>query len=284
MILPAPVVLPSGERAEFIPDPFVPGTFQLVVAGTPQSHINPSHPEELFFDYIRRIGHVIDECVPTGEPITAVHLGAGALTLPRYIAATRRGSLQQVIELHGELVDFVREAFPIPKQARIRIRRGDAREVAAKLPSGVRGKADIVVVDVFAGAQTPAHLTTVEFYRELSPLLASHGVIAVNAADGAGMMFVKSQLATLKNVFRHVAAIGEPQVLKGRRFGNVILLGTNAEDGWSWLPRTVTSGPFPARLLEGDELTVFIGQVRPVADTAAKPSPLPPKDVFGTNG
>lgn len=284
MTVPSPITLSTGEHAEILADPYIPHTYQLVVDGTPQSHINPAHPEELFFDYVRRIGNVIDECAPPGEAITAIHLGGGALTLPRYIAATRRGSQQQVIEMHGELVDYVREHFPLPKQARVRIRRGDAREVTAKLPQGLHGNTDVIVVDVFSGAQTPAHVTTVEFYELLVPLLASSGVVAINAADGAGMTFVKSQLKTLTQVFEHVAAIGEPQVLKGRRFGNVILLATNAPDGWSWLTRAVTLGPFPARLLAGDELTEFISHAHAITDASAKPSPPPPKGVFGSHG
>jgi hypothetical protein len=37
------------------------------------------------------MGHVIDQLRMPGEPITALHLGAGALTIPRYVVATRPG-------------------------------------------------------------------------------------------------------------------------------------------------------------------------------------------------
>ena len=80
------------------PDPFQAGAFILDVDGTPQSHIFPEHPDELFFEYIRRMGHVIDVAARAGDALTAIHLGAGALTLPRYIEATRPGSRQQVID------------------------------------------------------------------------------------------------------------------------------------------------------------------------------------------
>ena len=63
---------------------------QVVVDGTPQSHVDLDDPTHLAFEYVRRIGHAVD-LLPEG-PVTALHLGAGALTLPRYVEATRPGS------------------------------------------------------------------------------------------------------------------------------------------------------------------------------------------------
>src|SRR3982751_2989716 len=142
------ITLASGMHAEIRADRWVPGAFELVVDGTPQSHVNLDNPTELFFEYIARMGHVIDQLKQPGEPLTALHLGAGALTIPRYIEATRPGSRQQVLELESDLVDLVRAKLPWSKKASIRIRHGDAREVLGKLPSGLHGTVDLVVVDV----------------------------------------------------------------------------------------------------------------------------------------
>jgi spermidine synthase len=79
----------------------------------------------------------------------------------------------------------VRARLPPPRGAQVRVRIGDARDVAGRLPAGLQGTADLVVSDVFAGAQTPAHLTTVEYFRILGGLLAPDGVLLVNVADGA---------------------------------------------------------------------------------------------------
>jgi len=141
--------------------------------------------------------HVIDELATPGEAITAVHLGAGALTLPRYIEATRPGSRQQVIELERDLVELVRDALPWQRTASIRIRYGDARDVVARLPGGLRGSADLLVIDIFSGARTPAHVTSVEFYRSAVQLLAASGIVLVNIADGPGLAFARGQVATL---------------------------------------------------------------------------------------
>lgn len=281
MKLPEPVTLSSGLIASMEEDRWVPGSLVLTVDGTPQSHVNLREPGDLFFEYVRRIGHVIDLFRPDGEPISALHLGGGAFTLPRYIEATRPGSRQQVVEIESALVELVREAAPLPKRASIRVRHGDARSVLGRLPAGMRGAMDLVVVDVFAGSQTPAHVSSVEFYRLIRPLLSPDGVLVVNATDGAGQAFTRGQAATLSSLFGEVAAIAEPQTLKGRRFGNVVLLASASSPGLDWLPRLLAGGPHPARMLVGRELTEWMGGAQPVADADARPSPEPPAEIFG---
>ncbi len=80
-----------------------------------------------------------------------------------------------MIELERDLVDQVRSVLPFPRGASIRVRYGDAREVLSKLPAGLRGSVDLVVVDVFGGSQIPAHVTSVEFYREVAAFLSPPG-------------------------------------------------------------------------------------------------------------
>ena len=210
--IPSRVLSGSGHLATITPDRWVPGAFTLTVDGTPQSHVNLDDPTELFFEYVQRMGHVIDRIGMPGEPITAVHLGAGALTLPRYVEATRPGSRQQVVEIESDVVDLVREHLPWSKKASIRIRHGDAREVLGKLPGGLHGTVDLVVVDVFSGARTPAHVTSVEFYRLAVALLSPRGIIVANVADGPGLVFARSQAATLSSVLPHVAVLAETQI------------------------------------------------------------------------
>lgn len=270
----------SGLRATIEPDPYQDGAFILEIDGTPQSHVFIDDPSELFFEYIRRIGHVLDVYGEPGQPLTAVHLGGGALTLPRYIEATRPGSRQQVIELEQDLIDFVREHLPLQKNANIRIRYGDAREVMGKLPSGLHGNVDVVIVDVFSGARTPAHVTSVEFYREAAQLLSPTGVLIINVADGPGLAFARGQAATVQAVLPNVIALAETQVLKGRRFGNVVLVGSNDASLGDWLPRLLAGGPHPAKAVEGAEMRQFIGSAPIVLDTTAIASPTPNKTIF----
>ncbi|RNE67428.1 spermidine synthase [Cryobacterium tepidiphilum] len=277
---PSVVLKHSGLPAVIEPDRFTPGSYQLIVDGTPQSHVNLDDPRQLFFEYIQRIGHVIDLLGDPGEPITAVHLGAGALTLPRYVEATRPGSRQQVVELESDLVELVRAELPWDKRAAVRVRHGDAREVLGKLPAGLHGSVDLVVVDIFSGARTPAHVTSREFYELAAPLLSPRGVLAVNVADGPGLPFARAQAATLAAVFPHLIAMAETQVLKGRRFGNIVFVAAQTPIETEWIPRLLAGGPHPAKVIEGTELEQFMAQAQVTTDATATPSPLPGRTVF----
>ncbi len=243
------ITLSSGLHAEIRADRWVPGSFELVVDGTPQSHVNLENPGELFFEYVARMGHVIDQLKLPGEPLTALHLGAGALTIPRYIEHTRPGSRQQVLELEPGLVELVRRELPLPRGASIRVRYGDARETLAKLPAGLRGTVDVLVIDVFGGARIPAHVTSVEFYGECAAFLAPAGVLLVNVADGSGAPFARGQAANLVTLFDQdrVAVLAEPHVLKGRRYGNFVLVASPSALPLDWMPRLLAGGRTPPR-------------------------------------
>ncbi|MEO6944400.1 MAG: fused MFS/spermidine synthase [Lacisediminihabitans sp.] len=283
---PSTVLKHSGYLAVIEPDRWVPGAFTLIVDGTPQSHVNLNDPTQLFFEYVQRIGYVIDQIGMPGEPITAIHLGAGALTLPRYVEATRPGSRQQVIELETELVDLVRAHLPWSKQASIRVRHGDAREVIGRLPAGLNGQVDLLIVDVFSGARTPAHVTSIEFYRMAVSLLKPDGLIVANVADGPGLAFARGQAATLLEATGNVAALAETQILKGRRFGNIVMAGSRSELPLEWMPRLLAGGPHPSKVVAGAELRDFIAGASVVTDATATQSPPPSKNIFqvGTCG
>lgn len=255
------------------------GGWQLVVDGTPQSHVDPDRPDVLVYEYVQRAAHVIDQLTP--GPITAVHLGAGAMTLPRYVAHRRPGSRQQVLELEPALVELVREMAPLPRDAAIRVRYGDARAVLERLPAGLQRSVDLVVVDVFSGAQTPAHVTTVEFHRAVQALLAPGGIVIVNVADGRELRFARGQLATLGAVYEHVAGIADTGFLKGRRFGNLVAVASGRELPIASLPHVLARDAMPSKLVVGAELTRFARSAQPSVDATALPSPAPSRSVFG---
>src|SRR5215475_8969250 len=156
-----------------------PASWMLLADGVPQSHVDLDNPSYLEFEYVRRLGHLVDLAAPAGQPIRVLHLGGGALTLARYVAATRPGSSQLAVDNDAELVAIVRERLPLPRRrtGRIRIRVADAR---AAVEESAPGSFDIVVADVFAGGRTPAHLTSAEFTAAAANALAPGGMFAVN--------------------------------------------------------------------------------------------------------
>src|SRR5215218_4457580 len=136
---PTPV---TGGTAELLADADRDGSWMLLVNGTPQSHVDLDDPTHLEFEYVRRMGHVLDLAGEPGTPLDVVHLGGGALTLPRYVDATRPGSRQRVMEIDAPLTELVREHLPLPHRARIRVRAADARAGLVSLPTA---SADVVL-------------------------------------------------------------------------------------------------------------------------------------------
>ncbi|MGZ4567557.1 MAG: spermidine synthase [Blastococcus sp.] len=277
MRLPPGPTAVTGGTAELLADADRDGSWMLLVNGTPQSHVDLDDPAHLEFEYVRRMGHVLDLVGDPGAPVDVLHLGGGALTLPRYLAVTRPGSRQRVVEIDQPLTDLVREHLPLPRGARIRVRAADARDgLAATHTAG----SDVVITDVFAGARTPAHLTSVEFVTDAHRVLRPGGTYVANVADGPPLRFARAQVATLRAVFRNVCLLAEPGTLRGRRFGNLVAVASDADLPLAALTRRTAKDPMPARVVDGDDLDRFVGTARPVRDEDAVASPEPPPGVF----
>ncbi|MFG3257689.1 spermidine synthase [Streptomyces sp. NPDC048172] len=250
----------------------------LTVDGAPQSYVDLDDPTHLEFEYARRVGHVLDTLADPGHPLDVLHLGGGALTLPRYVAATRPGSRQRVIDADGELLAFVDEFLPLPRQeAGVTVEAADGRTALEAAPTAAY---DALLADVYGGSRVPAHLTTLPYAREAARVLRPAGVYVANLADAAPFRFLASQLATFGAVFGHLALLAEPAVLRGRRFGNIVLLASHAQAPLAELSRRCAADPFPARVSYGPELVRFRGGAVPVGDGDAVPSPEPPDGAF----
>ncbi|UQN14376.1 spermidine synthase [Gulosibacter sp. ACHW.36C] len=271
--------LASGRQAQFVLDGDI---VQLIVDGTPQSQVDRANPTSLGFGYIRHMGHVLDLAFGERQAITALHLGAGALSIPRYVEATRPGSRQQVIELERDLVEFVREVAPLPASASIRVRYGDAREQLAKLPRGLAGSVEVIVVDVFAGPSTPAHVTSVEFFEEIATFLAPDGVVLVNVADGHELRFARGEVASIRAAIGPTLLISDPAVLKGRRFGNIVAVASREELELPMLPRLAASGFPPATVHSAPQTIEWLRGASEVHDAEATDSPVPGRGIFTT--
>lgn len=267
----------DGGVAELVPDRERRRAWTLTIDGAPQSHVDLDDPTYLSFEYQRRIGHIADLVAPAGQPLHVVHLGGGAFTLARYIAATRPRSTQQIVEVDAALVQLVRRELPLDPQARIRVRATDARAGLGKVQDGW---ADLVIADVFSGARTPAHLTSTEFLAEVRRVLKPGGSYVANLADGPPLAHLRGQIATAAAVFPELALAADPTVFRGRRFGNAVLLASDVTPKVAELTRRVATDPHPGRVEHGRALADFTGGAAAVHDADARPSPAPPATAF----
>ncbi|MFJ2697693.1 spermidine synthase [Streptomyces rochei] len=259
--------------AKLMPDVDRERAWLLTVDGAPQSYVDLDEPAHLEFEYTRRLGHVLDTVAEPGRALDVLHLGGGALTLPRYLAATRPGCRQDVVEADRGLLELVAEHLPLPDGSDVTAHAADAR---AWLESAPADSADILVADVFGGSRVPAHLTSVGYARQAARVLRPDGVYVANLADTAPFGFLRGQLATFATLFEELAIIAEPGVLRGRRFGNVVLVAAHRPVDTAELARRTAADAFPARVEHGRALRDFTGGARPVREEDAVPSPVPP--------
>lgn len=282
---PANRRLGEPDAVELLADPDRPRAWTLLVGSTPQSYVDLDDPLYLDFEYVRRLGHLLDLAAPDREPLRVLHLGGGALSLARYVAATRPGSSQLAVDCDADMMDLVRERLPLRQPSRraggrpgrIRIRIGDARAVLEELRPG---SFDVVIADLFAGARTPAHLTSVEFAASAGRALTPGGLFAANIGDGPPLAHTRARIASVRAVFGAACLIGDAAVLRGRRFGNLVLAASDHDLPVAGLARRVAADPFPGRVLAGGDLDRFTSGARAITDRRAQLSPAPPSGVF----
>jgi hypothetical protein len=69
----------------------------------------------------------------------------------------------------------------------------------------------------------------------------------------------------------------EPSTLKGRRFGNVIMVGSAGALPVAEIAERAGNGPYPYRVLHGTRITHLLTGVAPLARADGQLSPEPPR-------
>ncbi|MFB9963317.1 spermidine synthase [Sinosporangium siamense] len=273
--MPGRYTVTFGE-IELLQDLDRPGGWVLSKDGVPQSYVDLDDPTYLDFEYVRLMAVVID-ALPPGA-LDVVHVGGGACTLPRYLAATRPGSRHIVVEPDEGLVRLVREQLRLKSVPRLKVRVLDGRSAVGGLHDD---SADLFVLDAFSGAVMPVELATVEFMTGVSRVVRDGGTLLINVADGKGLPFTRRVLATVRRVFPHAVLLAEPGIMRGRRFGNLIVAASTRELPLETLTRQAAGGLNQARCTYGEALTNFIAGAAPIHEGQPVLAPVPPSTIFG---
>jgi len=271
-----------------VPDPDSPSSWTVEVNGVPSSYVDLEDATRVGFEYLEIMLAVIENMA--SGPLRVLHLGAAGCSLARAVDALRPGSRQVAVDPDTTLLSLVRDWFDLPRSPALRLRAGEGREVLA----GQRtASTDVVVRDAFAPDVTPDHLTTLEFDAEVARVLRPGGLYLANVADRPPLSLARSEVATARAAFGagNVALVAEPSVLRGRRYGNLVLAAVappaeeNLEGQGTTLPpvdlddagleRRLRSLAAPVRILtssgargEGDELGRFEAGARVRNDPA----------------
>jgi spermidine synthase len=263
----------TGE-CELVHDPDNSNGWLLRINGVMSSHIDLADPLFLDFEYMRWIAALVESRWPTNRQgrLRFLHLGGGACSMARYFNSAYADARQVVVELDGKLAEYVRGWFDLPKAPLLRIRVGEARAVTETLTAQTR---DVIIRDVFAGAYTPASLTTHEFNAHVDRVLAPGGLYVVNSGDAPNLKNAREDAATIAATFEHTMIIADPAMLKGRRYGNMVIAGSHEPfDDDPQLARKLLGGAVPAHIWDDSKVRAFAAgaAVRHDLLTAGAPS------------
>ena len=254
-------VIDTG-TADLVPDPADPDGFLLSVNDVPSSYVH-ADPTRLDFEYMQWFADVLDAWSEPPAALKVTHVGGAGCTMARYLAATRPGSTQVVYEIDAALATLARQAFGLKQVAGVRIRAEDGRSGLAGAPAGV---ADVVIRDAFAGATVPPHLRTDGWLAVVRAALRPGGLYVANVADQATLALARREAVTAAAAFRYVALVAEPGQLRGRRYGNVVLVASDAELPEQAVTRRLASGAVRARYVPPERVAELTSGQAPLVD------------------
>lgn len=226
----------------------------LVLDDLRHSYVDRDDPTHLEFAYTQRFGDAIDAAFPAGQPLGAVHLGGGGFTMPRWLAATRPGSVSTVLEVDAGVVDLGRRELGVDRIPDLEVRVGDARTELARLPDS---SADLVIGDAFGARSVPWHLATTEFTDEVRRVLRPGGLYILNIIDRDPLALLAAETATVAERFVDVSLMIRPDQLGPGEGGNAVLVASDEMPDLDLLRRLAAARGEPGSVLDDAQTREF---------------------------
>lgn len=120
--------------------------------------------------------------------------------MPKALLAEDEDIGIDAVEIDPEVIRVAREYFGMPRTSRLNVAAMDGRMFLQEKD----GKYDVIMLDAYNRLFIPHHLTTKEFFAEMSSALKPGGVIVINvisSPEGEYSTFFKSLLFTAKQTF-----------------------------------------------------------------------------------
>jgi spermidine synthase len=130
---------------------------------------------------------------------------------------------------------------------------------------------DLVVGDAFGGVSVPWHLTTREALADVHRVVRADGIYAANLIDFAPLAFARSELATMRTVFDHVAVAADAATL-GREVGsggNVVAIASDSPLDLEALRQGFGAQGLDWEVVDGADLDAWIGDAQVLTDDFA---------------
>ena len=252
--------------ARVVADPARDSGRVLMLDTLRHSYVDLADPTHLEFEYVRAIAAVTAAIAPAGAPLSALHVGGGGLTIPRYLDEVRPGTESLVVEVDPGVVAIDRDQLALRTSERLRVRVADGRVALAEEAPGRRS---LVVGDAFGGLSVPWQLTTREALELVDAALADDGVYAVNLIDHPPLAFVRAELATMRDVWPHVLLLARAPVLAGEDGGNLVAVASRSPLPAEAIEAALRDRDLAWHLAQGAELEAFVGDAQVLTDDYA---------------
>ncbi|NHC15455.1 fused MFS/spermidine synthase [Motilibacter deserti] len=252
--------------AQVVADPGREGGRTLVLDDLRHAYVDLDDPAYLQFAYTTWFGAALDALHPRPAPLRALHIGGGGFTMPRWIEATRPGSSSLVLELDPSVVEIAREELGLREGPALQVRTGDARR---SMRSVADDAYDVVVGDAFGSLSVPWHLATRQLVEDVDRVLRPGGTYVANVIDYPPAAFLKAEIATIRDVFDHVALIAHDGGLDTAGGNFVVLASDRPLDTDALLKALGLAADHPAQLVSGGGLDAFVGGADVLTDDYA---------------
>jgi len=258
-----------------VPDANVKGAWVVCKDGADQSWVDPRHPEHLEFEYMQRIGWLIDDWAESygyesDDRLRVVHIGGAGMSMARWLAHNRPTSAQIVLEPDTLITAVVREVAPLPRNSGIKVRAVEGRAGIAAMPDDY---ADVIILDAFDHGQVPSHVVTAEFMTDIRRVLHPLGLLTINLVDAHPHAWSQRVVAAARQAFSSTCLIAESTALKTPRITNLVVGASPVTLPLHALTRRAAGSVFACTVLADDDLTRWLAGARPFVDADTEPSP-----------
>jgi hypothetical protein len=244
-----PTVIAQRGELSVERDPARPSGRLLRDGAMDASYVDLADPLHLEFDYLRWMRIVLR----AARARRVLHVGGGACTLARALAAADPRGRQEVCEIDPDMLQIARDHLGLRRVPGLRVRRAEGRaHVAAQRDAGW----DAIVIDAYVGAAVPRRLVTLQALadvRRVAPLAL------INVVDNRAGHLVRAVAAGLAGAYPHVWALGG-------RGGNTVVAGCVADLDTARIAAAAAADPSPARLTPPAELAARLATAAPLRD------------------
>jgi len=189
-----------------IDEPYRDGkTARLLKLDTTHEGAQELETGELLFDYQKfwKLAHVF-----TPNLKSALFIGGGGFGMPERLSTDFPAADITVAEIDPAVIETGHKYFRLDQFPKVKVVASDGRRFLTQSDK----RYDMIFGDAYSGVQSvPAHLTTREFFTQISNHLEDNGVYMMNligAIQGNQSTYFRAINTTLRSVFPQVIAFG----------------------------------------------------------------------------